>query len=172
MGDAGVSVVRGDGLAGEEGYEVFCAAADAEEVFDTLVTRGMNAPPFGYRTWETLTLEAGTPLFGPEIAGRLPTAVGLARLAPDAPAADRRLVGLRCDALPGAGATVRLDGEAVGTVTRAVESPDREEPIALALVESQERTLAVEAGAEAVAAERVALPFVEGSERSARLPTY
>ncbi len=49
LGDAGVSVIRTDDLAGEESYDVVCSADDAETVFDTLVNRGLNAVPVGYR---------------------------------------------------------------------------------------------------------------------------
>jgi len=61
MVDAGVTVIASDAPLGEEGYEVVCAAEDAEEVLDTLLNRGLNAAPFGYRTWDALSLEAGTP---------------------------------------------------------------------------------------------------------------
>jgi aminomethyltransferase len=72
-----VSVVRNDDVAGEEGYEVVCAADEAADVWDTLLNHGNNAAPFGYGTWETLTLEAGTPLFHDELAGRVPNVAGL-----------------------------------------------------------------------------------------------
>jgi len=52
MVDAGVTVIASDAPLGEEGYEVVCAAEDAEEVLDTLLNRGLNAAPFGYRTWD------------------------------------------------------------------------------------------------------------------------
>jgi aminomethyltransferase len=190
MVDAGVTVIRGDGLAGEEGFEVVCSAAAAEEVFDTLSNRGLNAAPFGYRTWEALTLEAGTPLFDEEIEGRIPNVVGL-RNAVDfekgcfvgqevvsrvenrgRPAS--QLVGLTCERRPESGATVLSGDDAVGTVTRAVESPTRDEPIALAAVEfgAAEAPLAVEVAGEAVSASQESLPFVEGSDRSARIPRY
>jgi len=77
MDDEGVTVVRTDAPAGEEGYEVVCAAADAEAVYDTLLNHGLNAAPFGLRTWETLTLEAGTPLFDSELRGAIPNEVGI-----------------------------------------------------------------------------------------------
>jgi len=48
MVDAGVTVIASDAPLGEEGYEVVCAAEDAEEVLDTLLNRGLNAAPFGY----------------------------------------------------------------------------------------------------------------------------
>jgi aminomethyltransferase len=77
MGDAGVTVIAGDGVTGEAGYEVVCAADAAARVFETLLSMGMNAVPFGYRTWETLTAEAGTPLFETELDGRIPNVLGL-----------------------------------------------------------------------------------------------
>jgi len=77
MVDAGVTVIATDAPLGEEGYEVVCAADDASAVFDTLVNRGLNAAPFGYRTWDALTIEAGTPQFEHELAGRIPNVLGI-----------------------------------------------------------------------------------------------
>jgi len=77
MVDAGVTVIASDAPLGEEGYEVVCAAEDAEEVLDTLLNRGLNAAPFGYRTWDALSLEAGTPLFEYELEGTVPNVLGL-----------------------------------------------------------------------------------------------
>ncbi len=190
MGDEGVTVVRTDGLAGEEGFEVVCAAADAADVFDTLVNHGLNAAPFGLHTWEALTLEAGTPLFDTELEGRIPNVVGI-RNALDFDKGcyvgqevvsrvenrgrpSKRLVGLRPDAVPDAGAAVFAGDEAVGEVTRAVESPMLDEPIAFGLVDFDAPAdgLTVRVDGEEVTAQRTALPFVEGSDRSARLPTY
>jgi aminomethyltransferase len=190
MADVGVTVVRGDGLAGEEGFEVICTAEAAEDVFDTLVNRGMNAAPFGYRAWDTLTLEAGTPLFDTELAGEIPNVLGI-RNALDFEKGcyvgqevvsrvenrgqpSRRLVGLTVDAVPEAGAAVFEGDSAIGEVTRAAESPTREEPIALALVEfdAAREDLTVRVDGEAVPAVETALPFVDGSDTSARLPTY
>jgi aminomethyltransferase len=190
MGDEGVTVVRNDGLAGEEGFDVICAADDARDVFDTLVNHGLNAAPFGRNTWDALTLEAGTPLFDTELAGRIPNVVGI-RNALDFDKGcyvgqevvsrvenrgrpSKRLVGLRLDAVPGVGAAVFAGDEAVGEVTRAVESPMLEEPIAFGLVdfEAPADGLTARVEGEEVAAARADIPFVEGSDRSARLPTY
>jgi len=186
MGDAGVTVIRGDGLTGEEGYEVVCTADAADEVLDTLLTRGMNAAPFGYHTWETLTLEAGTPLFAAELEGRIPNAVGI-RNALDFEKGcyvgqevvsrienrgnpPQRLVGLRPETVPEAGTTVAVDGEDVGTITHGADCPSVEGPAALALVDFDvDATTLTVADAPATVE---ALPFVEGSDRSARLPTY
>jgi aminomethyltransferase len=66
------------------------------------------------------------------------------------------------------------DGEAVGEVTRSVRSPMLETPIALALVGFDAATddLAVESAGEERDATREPLPFVDGTDRSARLPDY
>jgi len=190
MVDAGVTVIRGDGLVGEEGYEVVCSADVADDVFDTLENRGLNAAPFGYDTWDALTLEAGTPLFDTEIEGRIPNVVGLhngvdyekgcfvgqevVSRVHNRGQPSQRLVGLTCEAVPDAGAAVFAGDSAVGEVTRAVESPTREEPIAFAAVDYDlpEASLTVRVDGEEVGATVTDLPFVEGSDESARIPRY
>ncbi|MDS0297648.1 aminomethyltransferase family protein [Halogeometricum sp. S1BR25-6] len=190
MGDEGVTVIAGDGLAGEEGYEVVCAADDAARVFETLLTNGMNAPPFGYATWETLTAEAGTPLFDSELEGNVPNVLGL-RNALDFEKGcyvgqevvskvenrgqpSKRLVGLLPEEVPESGAAVFAGDASVGEVTRGVQSPSLEAPIALALVDFDlgADDVTVRVDGEEVDAEVTALPFVEGSDTSRRLPTY
>jgi aminomethyltransferase len=188
MGDAGVTVARTDAPTGEEGYLVICDAGDAPDVFDSLENRGLNAVPFGRQTWETLTLEAGTPLFETELRGEIPNVLGV-RNALDFEKGcyvgqevvsrvenrgrpSRRLVGLAPEAVPAAGAAVFAGDEAVGEVTRAVDAPTHGGPAALALVGFEAEPGAVRVDGEDVPAERVDLPFVEGSERSARLPSY
>ena len=192
MGDAGVTVVRTDALAGEESYEVICAREDAAAVYDTLETQGGNAAPFGYRTWETLTLEAGSPLFATELEGVIPNVLGL-RNAVDFEKGcfvgqevvsrvenvgqpSRQLIGLTLEdgGVPEAGAAVFAGDSAVGEITRADVSPILERPIALALVEwdLEADGLTVRLEGEDVLVEQVELPFVEGSDRSGRLPLY
>ena len=190
LGDAGVTVIRTDALCGEESYGVVCDTADAPEVFDTLLTRGMNAVPFGYDTFEALTTEAGTPLFESELEGLVPNVAGI-RNALDFEKGcyvgqevvsrienrgrpSRRIVGLRCEAVPSAGAAV-FDGDAsIGEVTRGIESPTLDTPIALALVEYglDTRNVAVRIDGKERNASVEMLPFVDGSDRSGRLPTY
>ena len=193
MADAGVTVIASDNPTGEEGYEVICGVDDAEGVLDTLLNRGLNAAPFGYRTWESLTLEAGTPLFEPELEGRIPNTAGvrhaldfekgcyvgqeLVSKVDNRGQPSSRLVGLRTDSVVDAGSTVIAeggDGDEVGEVTRAVDSPSLDEPIALAFVEFDAAldSVAVETEPESVDAAVVDLPFVAGSAGSLRLPTY
>ncbi len=192
MGDAGVTVIRTDALAGEESYEVICACREAPDVYDILETQGGNAAPFGYRTWETLTLEAGSPLFESELEGTIPNVLGL-RNAVDFEKGcfvgqevvsrvenvgqpSRRLVGLSVAGgmAPEAGAAVFAGDAAVGEITRGAVSPVLEKPIALALLEwgLEDDGLTVRLEGEDVPVERTELPFVDGSERSDRLPEY
>lgn len=190
MGDTGVTVVRTDGLTGEEGYLVVSAADAGEEIFDTLENRGLNAAPFGYRTWESLTLEAGTPLFESELRDHIPNNLGLSNAIDydkgcfvgqevvsriqNRGQPNKRLIGLRPGAVPEGGAAVFRGDAQVGEVTRALQSPTIEEPIALALVdvdvEQGVSDLVVRIDGEEVAAEASELPFVTGSADSARLP--
>ncbi|WP_435361340.1 aminomethyltransferase family protein [Haloarchaeobius sp. DFWS5] len=190
MGDEGVTVICSDAPTGEEGYEVVCAADDAERVFGTLANHGLNAAPFGYQTWDALTLEAGTPLFDTELDGTIPNVLGL-RNAVDFEKGcfvgqevvsrvenrgqpSKRLVGLEPEAVPESGAAV-FDGDAaIGEVTRAVDSPTLDRPIALALVafDSEATDLSVRVEGSSTSATRVDLPFVDGSDTSDRLPKY
>ncbi|MFC6615516.1 aminomethyltransferase family protein [Halopenitus salinus] len=196
MVDSGVTVVASDAPLGEEGYEVVCAAEDAPRVFDTLLTRGLNAAPFGYRTWDALSAEAGTPLFEYELAGRVPNVAGI-RNALDFDKGcyvgqevvsrvenqgrpSRRLIGVSLPgdaaARPTTGAAI-VDGDAaIGELTRVVESPTSGGPIALGYVEydatAPGSSLSVRADGDDVPATRVELLFEAGSAESARLPSY
>jgi len=194
MDAAGVTVVRTDAPTGEVGYEVVCASEDARDVADALVNRGVAAVPFGRATWRALTLEAGTPLYETELSGRIPNVAGVRNAVSfekgcfvgqevvsrveNRGQPSRRLVGLglESDDLPAAGAPVSApDGDAVGEVTRAAASPIRESVLALAYVDfdlDPDADVAVEVGGETRPASVEPLPFVEGSERSARVPRY
>ncbi|QSG05062.1 glycine cleavage T C-terminal barrel domain-containing protein [Halapricum desulfuricans] len=164
MGDEGVTVIASDAPTGEAGYEVVCGVDDAERVFDTLVNRGLNAAPFGYRTWESLTLEAGTPLLETELDGNAPPV-----LTRHGDEGGRQLVGLAPDAVPDPGATVSGDRAPIGTVTRALESPTLGKPIAFAVVAGEPTAIETDDGGR-IEAGKVSLPFVEGSQRSGRCP--
>ena len=190
MRGVGVTAIASDAPTGEEGYEVVCAADDAERILDALLTIGSNAAPFGYRSWDSLTAEAGTPLFETELEGRVPNVLGL-RNALDFEKGcyvgqevvskvenrgqpSRRLTGLLPEELPDSGAAVFAGDASVGEVTRAVEGPSVGAPVALALVdfELDADEVTVRVGGEEVPAEVTPLPFVEGSDRSDRLPRY
>lgn len=189
MDDHGVTVVRTDDLAGDPGYEVICGPAAAPDVLDTLVNRGMNAVLFGRETWNAVTLEAGSPLFETELEGHIPNMAGI-RNALDFEKGcyvgqevvsrienrgrpNKRLVGLRVDTQPTRGAAVFEGDAAVGEVTRAVQSPILDSPIAFAYVDFDVgEDLAVTVDGEPVPATIESVPFVDGTERSGRLPQY
>jgi aminomethyltransferase len=187
MGDVGVTVIRSDDPTGQEGYEVVCAAADAPAVYDTLLYGGPSAVPVGYRTWETLTLEAGTPLFETELAGQVPNVVGMDNAVDfekgcfvgqevvsrveNRGQPSRQLVGVALPdetEPPAAGATVTTATD-VGQVTRAALSPSLEHPVALAYVDYGLGTQPVTV--EGSAGEIVGLPFLPEADASARRPT-
>jgi aminomethyltransferase len=190
MGDSGVTVIAADNPTGEDGYEVICSADGAANVLDTLLNHGLNAAPFGYQTWDSLTLEAGTPLFDSELDGQIPNTVGL-RHALDFDKGcyigqeivskvenrgqpSSRLVGLRTEQLVEAGSTVSVDGSEIGSVTRAVESPSLDEPIAVAFVsyDTAVDSTTIETDSGSVTAQTADLPFITGSADSLRCPTY
>ncbi|MCL9815656.1 aminomethyltransferase family protein [Natronocalculus amylovorans] len=190
MGDVGVTVIASDNPIGEEGYEIICAAEEAAELFDTLLTRGMNAAPFGYRTWDILTLEAGTPLFTSELRDRIPNTIGM-RNALDFEKGcfvgqevvskvenrgqpSRKLVGLTLDRVVPENSTIVGDGEQLGTVTRSVESPTLETAIGFGFVPYQttHTEVTVETSAQSESAMLTALPFVRGSAQSLRCPQF
>jgi aminomethyltransferase len=171
---------------------VICRDDDADDVWDSLLTRGTPTTPVGYRTWDTLTLEAGTPLFESELVGRIPNVAGVRNgldfekgcyvgqevvsRVENRGRPSKRLVGLELDAVPEPDAAVFAGDASVGEVTRGAESPSLGRPIALAYVDSStlddDSELAVRVDGDEVAATVTSLPFVEGSGRSGRLPRY
>ncbi len=65
------------GYTGEDGFELYCRAADAETLWHALVGAG-RAEPCGLGARDTLRLEAGYPLYGSDIdAGVTPYEAGL-----------------------------------------------------------------------------------------------
>src|SRR2546426_9151369 len=65
------------GYTGEDGFELYCRAADAETLWYALVGAG-RAEPCGLGARDTLRLEAGYPLYGNDIdAGVTPYEAGL-----------------------------------------------------------------------------------------------
>ena len=190
IGDHGVTIIRTDDLTGEEGYEIVCEAENASTILEVLLTQGVNAIPFGYDTYNTLTLEAGTPLFETELRGTIPNVAGI-RNALDFEKGcyvgqeivsrienrgrpPERLVGLQCPDIPAQDAAVFEGDSHLGTVTRAAMSPSLDHPLAMAYVsyEYTESTVAIRIDGEDVNASVVKLPAVEGSSNSARIPTY
>jgi len=150
------------GYTGEDGFEIFCAAADAGAIWTRALAAGAGhgIVPAGLACRDTLRLEAGMPLYGHELSratspyaaklGRVvalkkPEFVGRAALAARAEAGEpRRLVGLATSGRrpPRAGYAVYSEaggiqtGAEIGTVTSGAPSPTLGHPIAMAYLDA------------------------------------
>ena len=183
LGLTGVLVAR-TGYTGEDGFEIFPPAREAERAWGALLEAGKERGlrPIGLGARDTLRLEAGMPLYGHEIdettnpieaglsfavkftpgkdfIGRAP----LEALAAQGPA--RKLVGFRTASkrIPRQGYPI-LDGEEkVGTVCSGTMSPTLGANIGTGYVPASKAApgtpLAVEIHGERHAIETVPLPF-------------
>ena len=155
---AGVEcLVARTGYTGEDGFELFCDARRAPELWDALTAAGERhgARPCGLGARDTLRLEAGMPLYGNELGRDTnPFEVNLGRVvkldkgdfigraalqAVQQAGPARKLIGLQMvdNAIPRAGYEVRADGTAVGHVTSGTLSPTLGTKIAMALVPAE-----------------------------------
>jgi aminomethyltransferase len=144
------------GYTGEDGFEIFCAPADCEPIWDALTASVEGGlPAAGLAARDTLRLEAGMPLYGNELGRDVtPYEAGLGRvvrldkpgdfvgreaLAARAAEGPRRtLIGLlaRSRRVPRHGyAVLSAAGDRVGVVTSGAPSPTLGTPIAMAYVE-------------------------------------
>ncbi|MGM9320989.1 glycine cleavage system aminomethyltransferase GcvT [Deinococcus aquaticus] len=159
------------GYTGEDGFEVFTDASEAETIWDKLLAVGFTPAGLGAR--DTLRLEAGFPLYGHEFSDTIhplsstyswvvkdKTHVGHEhiRMAPT-----QTLIGLKLERVPvREGYPVKVGGVVVGHVTSGSSSPTFGHPIAMALVEAAHATLEafeVEVRGKDHPATRVQLPF-------------
>ncbi|WP_216321515.1 glycine cleavage system aminomethyltransferase GcvT [Deinococcus aestuarii] len=159
------------GYTGEDGFEVFTDASEAETIWDKLLAVGFTPAGLGAR--DTLRLEAGFPLYGHEFAEDLhPLASTYSWVVKDKAHLGRehislappvRLIGLALERVPvREGYPVLLNGEPVGHVTSGTSSPTLGHPIAMALVRGDASTAdayEVEVRGKAHPARRVELPF-------------
>jgi len=180
LGEIPVRLVSGGRETGEAEVWIVSAAAEASRVRDAVV--GAGAGPVGMTAFESLRVEAGTPLFGhdvdesvllPELPfenlvsyskGCYPGQEVVVRIR-DRGHVNRMLRGLRLegDDVPPAGAEVVAGDAPIGTVTSATWSFGLERPIALAFVRRQHAEpgsrVSVRFDRRALAASVSALPF-------------
>jgi aminomethyltransferase len=187
-------LVARTGYTGEDGFELFCAAADAERLWHAVSEAGQSRGirPCGLASRDTLRLEAGMPLYGNELGrdvnpyeanlgrvvkldkGEFVGRDALAAIERDGPR--RRLVGLVMaeEGIARHGYPVVDEAATVGAVTSGSVSPTLGTRIAMALVASDaavdERSLAVMIRDRRCRAERVKLPFYR-RPRPAEEPT-
>jgi aminomethyltransferase len=155
---AGVEcLVARTGYTGEDGFELFCDARRARQVWEAVSAAGVGhgLRPCGLGARDTLRLEAGMPLYGNELTRETnPFEVNLGRVvklekgefvgraalqAVQQTGPARKLVGLemRENAIPRAGYPVQVQGTPVGHVTSGTLSPTLGTKIAMALVPAE-----------------------------------
>ncbi len=183
---AGVTcLIARTGYTGEDGFELFCDAAEAERLWDELLRAGeaVGLRACGLGSRDTLRLEAGMPLYGNELdRSTNPYEANLGRLVKlekgeflgrDALRAvsdtgpGRKLVGLlmrdTTGAVPRQGYAVERDGVRIGVVTSGTASPTLGERIAMAYVDAREAAVGSEVQVivreRPHPAEQVKLPF-------------
>jgi aminomethyltransferase len=147
-------LVARTGYTGEDGFELFCDARRADELWRALMTagEGHGLLPCGLGARDTLRLEAGMPLYGNELSRETnPYEVNLGRVvkiekgefvgraalqAVQQAGPARKLIGLQMldNAIPRAGYEVRSGGAAIGHVTSGTLSPTLGTKIAMAMV--------------------------------------
>ncbi|MBF6561032.1 MAG: glycine cleavage system aminomethyltransferase GcvT [Candidatus Binataceae bacterium] len=172
------------GYTGEDGFELFCAAGDAERLFAAALEAGTGdgIVPCGLGARDTLRMEAGLPLYGHELdRATSPLQAGLksfirfgrdfigepALAAQRDGAAGKRLVGIRTTdgrSIARQGYTIHHGGRAVGVITSGTFAPSFARPLAMAYLDSAAElpagaTVEVAIRTRMVAAEVVALPF-------------
>jgi aminomethyltransferase len=152
---AGVeSLIARTGYTGEDGFEIFCAAADAERVFEAMLAAGESEgiTPCGLGARDTLRMEAGLPLYGHELdratsplEANLKFFVKFGRgfVGEQALAArrdgmqQRRLIGIRTDdgrSVARQGYKLHRKGVEIGVITSGTYAPSFERPLAMAYV--------------------------------------
>lgn len=134
------------GYTGEDGFEVFVDAKDAESMWDKLL--GIGITPAGLGARDTLRLEAGFPLYGHEFGDDIhPLSSHYGWVVKDKEHFGReglrqtptqKLIGLKLDKVPvREGYPVKVGGQVVGHVTSGTTSPTLGHPIAMALVSAE-----------------------------------
>ncbi|WP_029483926.1 glycine cleavage system aminomethyltransferase GcvT [Deinococcus marmoris] len=163
------------GYTGEDGFEVFVGASEAETLWDKLLEAGIAPAGLGAR--DTLRLEAGFPLYGHEFSDTIhPLSSSYGWVVKDkehlgrahiTAAPQQKLIGLKLERVPvREGYPVYADGVQVGTVTSGSSSPTLGHPIAMALVDAahaESDSFEVEVRGKRHPATRMALPFYRGA---------
>ncbi len=187
------ALVARTGYTGADGYEIYCAADDAERLFETLLAEGkpLGLEPAGLGARDTLRLEAALPLYGHELDDTTsPLEAGLSRFVDvdthrfvgaeairrrrDA-GHPRRLVGFEVTGrgIARAGHPITCDGAERGVVTSGAPSPTLGRPIGLGYVPpalAEPGTgVQVRIRGRDTAAVVVETPFVRGRTAGARM---
>jgi len=182
------ALISRTGYTGADGFEIYCAAADAETIFEALLAAGKSPGllPAGLGARDTLRLEAALPLYGHELSDDLsPLEAGLDRfvdleghefIGADAIRSRRdaghplALAGFVLEERGVARAEypVAVGGKTVGYVTSGAPSPTLGKSIGLAYVPpslaAPGTALEVIVRGRAIGARVVEIPFVTGAQ--------
>lgn len=141
---------------GEEGVHLLAPSGAGPAFWDALLAAGRSfgARPIGMQALESLRIEAGVPKFGAELdASRFPAEANIEHAVSYTKgcylgqettmriktqgSVNRKLVGLRLDgsALPAPGTPLLADGQKIGVLTSALDSPTLKQKIALGFVQ-------------------------------------
>lgn len=189
---AGVEcLVSRTGYTGEDGFEVYCAANHARQLWEALTevrVPGAAAVPVGLGARDVLRLEAGLPLYGCELDEDIsPLEAGLDRFVSWRPEKEfigrealeeeaarglsRRRMGILLgkSGIPRAGYTVTSQGQEIGRVSSGTYSPTLEGGIGMAFllprVSPGEREVEVVVRGKPRPARVVSLPFFRREPR-------
>ncbi|MBB5325231.1 aminomethyltransferase [Anoxybacillus tepidamans] len=154
---AGVKVlVSRTGYTGEDGFELYCRAKDAQTLWRAILEAGKEEGvlPCGLGARDTLRFEACLPLYGQELAKDItPIEAGLGFAVKTNKDVDffgkeilkkqkeegtaRKLVGIEMidKGIPRHGYAVYANGEPIGVVTTGTQSPTLKKNIGLALIQ-------------------------------------
>lgn len=182
-------LVSRTGYTGEDGFEIYCAPADARHIWDTLLASGADSGliPAGLGARDTLRFEAALPLYGHELSAEIsPLEAGLgffvklgkdefigkdALVAQKTHGLARKLAGIELvdRGVPRQGYTVLSGGAPIGHVTSGVFSPTLQKGLALALIPPEYAKagteLALDIRGKACAARVVKIPFYKKAYR-------
>ncbi|MEA3545919.1 MAG: glycine cleavage system aminomethyltransferase GcvT [Thermodesulfobacteriota bacterium] len=177
-------IISRTGYTGEDGFELYCAAAEGAKLWQELMIAGqpLGLEPIGLGARDTLRLEKAYALYGHEItADIMPIEARLtwitklkkgnfvgrdAMVKAKEAGLSRKLIALTLTAsgVPREDYPVLCDGREVGYVTSGTMSPILKKGIALALVEiavaDSDQSLDIGIRKRQISAERTKLPFV------------
>ncbi len=179
---AGINcLVSRTGYTGEDGYELYCAAQDAEKLWMALLAAGQEQGliPCGLGARDTLRLEAAMPLYGHEMDDAitpLETGLGFAVklekedfigkagiLAKGTPLRTRVGLNITGRGIAREHCPVYYGDKLIGTTTSGTHCPYLGRPVAMALIDSSMRELGTEVEVEVrgrrIAAQITTLPF-------------
>jgi aminomethyltransferase len=174
------------GYTGEDGFEIYCSAADGPAMWDALMKTGapLGLIPCGLGCRDTLRLEAAMPLYGHELSPTLtPAEAGLGtfikfqkpdfigKAALEAAGKPRTRIGLKIvdRAIAREGFKVFADGIEIGFVTSGTQSPTLGFPIAMAMVPTAMAAsltqVAIDVRGRKIKAQVIPLPFYKKGQQ-------